>query len=229
MGGCRHINRGSGALRSFPPSISNPCPLIPSLPFLHFPFHFPSFISSTRMSLPRFISEDRGDSGYHDMPLYRKKGPGGAYANASLGRLRRVWRTIQQRPILRWCLITTLFLFIAVSSLEVRRRKANWSLPTVETKPPGEFDDCPGLLAALDASMSHYPNTNNTDNDNNGNNDESGWARTMLPNDLLAMLERGEKIPRNIIHQSWKNRDVLPEYFERWSKDWRRLHGRDWV
>lgn len=194
------------------------------------------------MSLPRLSSEGRGDStaGYHDMPIYRK---GGVYGSASFGRIRRVWRTIQQRPLLRWSLLTALLLFIIISLLEVTRQKTDW-LAWAQWNSGGEFDDCPRLLAALDASVNHLDantnantnidtntNTNNNNNNHNGeqSNDESGWAKTMLPNDLFAMLERGERVPHNIIHQSWKNRDSLPEYFERWSKDWRRLHGRDWV
>ncbi|EIN06486.1 hypothetical protein PUNSTDRAFT_145072 [Punctularia strigosozonata HHB-11173 SS5] len=64
-----------------------------------------------------------------------------------------------------------------------------------------------------------------------GNNDSithtsATWARTITPSDLMAMLE-AEEHPElqgsKIIHQSWKNNN-LPEDFELWSYEWRRLH-----
>lgn len=73
------------------------------------------------------------------------------------------------------------------------------------------------------------PNTNWTDaNPLNTPEDPLQWAKAVHPDELMEMLERGETIDPKIIHQSWKTRDNVPSNFEKWAREWRRLHGSDW-
>lgn len=87
--------------------------------------------------------------------------------------------------------------------------------------PKGEFDDCPNLLGPVGSSDQGSAIGGEDD-------DEQSLARIMLPSELMAILEAGEKPPRRIIHQSWKN-DNLPDHFRRWGRTWRRVHGPSWV
>ncbi|CAG7849594.1 SubName: Full=Uncharacterized protein {ECO:0000313/EMBL:CCA69343.1} [Serendipita indica DSM 11827] len=85
--------------------------------------------------------------------------------------------------------------------------------------PPGEFKRCPALVGPVDDSP--QPRTPNTD--------PSQWSNVIPPSRLMQMLAEGETTPRRLIHQSWKTRDNLPEHFQRWSDDWRRIHGQNWT
>lgn len=126
---------------------------------------------------------------------------------------------LTSRRVVRWGI---LFLFsIAVIVILCKKPEA----PEEPEEPKGEFDDCPNLLGPADGSnwdgMLKYTETK-------GEDEGLSWSRVMRPKDLMAMLERGETLPKRIIHQTWKNHK-LPDRFKAWSKEWRRLHGRNWV
>lgn len=121
-----------------------------------------------------------------------------------------------QRRILRVALIIFIPLCALFGALYVTHKGE-----AVQPVQKGEFDDCSSLV----------PLRNPVDVDNPSLEDESTqaeWARIVLPSELFSMLEKGQKPTGWIIHQSWKNRD-LPKHFQKWSEDWRRIHGRNWM
>lgn len=79
------------------------------------------------------------------------------------------------------------------------------------------------------AGMPIEPDT--TDPHNSGINGlpEEEWARLVHPVELMKMAYRGDLQGSRIIHQSWKNRDNLPESFDIWSREWRKLHDSSWM
>ncbi|KAG8830026.1 Chitin synthase, class 2 [Serendipita sp. 399] len=85
----------------------------------------------------------------------------------------------------------------------------------------GEFGACPRLLGPSEGVGESTPN-------NDPHADQSQWSEMMLPSRLMELVDQGKPFPHRIIHQSWKTRD-LPPHFQKWSNDWRRIHGKGWT
>lgn len=112
------------------------------------------------------------------------------------------------------------FLIVSVFIIGSMRIYSSLLIPEPPKPRKGEFDDCPSLLGPPSRfSGEHIPL------------EEEGpdWSQVMMPNELMDMLDKGEPLPKRIIHQSWKDWDSIPEHFQKWSQEWRKVHGRYWT
>ncbi|KAG8760461.1 hypothetical protein FRC14_003018 [Serendipita sp. 396] len=116
-----------------------------------------------------------------------------------------------------------LFVVLVLSALIVLPNAPD--LPALPTFHEGEFDACPRLLGEAESGAQGLGGPSDS---KQSTGDQSEWAEVMMPSQLIELVEHGKPLPRLLIHQSWKTRD-LPSRFQKWSNDWRRIHGKRWT
>ncbi|KAG8809609.1 hypothetical protein FRC19_005126, partial [Serendipita sp. 401] len=116
-----------------------------------------------------------------------------------------------------------LFVVLVLSALIVLPNAPD--LPALPTFNEGEFDACPRLLGEAESGAQGLGGPSDS---KQSTGDQSEWAEVMMPSQLIELVEHGKPLPRLLIHQSWKTRD-LPSRFQKWSNDWRRIHGKRWT
>ena len=168
-------------------------------------------LSSLPMASYNYAPVPSSDS---QLPHFNKQYEGAGYSKSNEGRFHRfALPCLQTRRVLRWALVTIICFGLVV---------AGHVAYTLAFPPPeeGEFDACARLLTPNPTQYRVTPGNNE---------DQSDWAKTMRPSELMDLVDLGLPPPKRLIHQSWKTRDNLPDHFQKWSNDWRRVHGTNWT
>ncbi|KAG8760462.1 hypothetical protein FRC14_003019 [Serendipita sp. 396] len=162
--------------------------------------------------LPRFL-QNRGANGY-------EMGSRGyaQLSNESLEEtihMRRKPAPSRCRRITAWAFLPTA-LFVILLIINSRKEIAHMST-AVKCK-----------FAVQGLNFRHpLTNSSTTDDDEDDEDDDLYWARIVRPSELMDKLNSSHPPNSLLLHQSWKD-EHLPEKFQKWSKQWRKLHGSDW-
>lgn len=169
--------------------------------------------SSPLMESHRYAPLSSSDS---QLPQYNKHHEATGHGRSIERRVCLWGACLPTRRVSRWALLTiVVFGFLAVSHVVYIR-----AFPPPPPPKEGEFDACPHLLIPNPTRYRVAPT--NTE-------DKSDWAKMMRPSELMDLIDLGLAPPKRLIHQSWKTRDNLPDHFQKWSDDWRRIHGSNWT
>lgn len=187
-----------------------------------------AYLRPSRLPLP-FVSNGSNGHNYYNDPnapkdSWRKQGS-------------------RRRILIRWCLFPTILIFIFLLWITTRDafKEPPPPPPIVEVDP---FENCAqvleeaGIPSVENITKLEYGTTSMTGPNGSMHkphkappvvsDDPRKWAREISATELMEMVDSGEHPGPRILHQSWKEGPLLPN-FERWSNKWKRQLDETWL